>query len=628
MLATRSANINIGNLLDSALAYSGGMEQLREDILATVERYWGFRQFRPLQEEAIQLGLDRHDSVVVLPTGGGKSLCYQVPPLITERTDVVVSPLISLMKDQVDSLRACGYPVASLHSGLTRKQRNESFSLLHSGRCRLLFVSPERLVRPKFQDLLDEKGVGGFAIDEAHCISQWGHDFRPEYRRLSVIKDRFPEASVHAFTATATARVREDIARQLRLRDPVELVGTFDRPNLIYRVLPRSSFSKQLDEVLDRHRGEAMIIYCVSRQDTKKLAAALQAKGIRAACYHAGLPPRERRQTQELFSQELLEVVVATVAFGMGIDRSNVRSVVHAAMPKSIEHYQQETGRAGRDGLEAECILFYSAADVLKWRALINRSEGNESARRSAEQLLEQIHRFCLPGECRHKALSRYFGQELETENCAACDFCLGECEGLVDGTLVSQMILSCVARVQERFGGGQIVDILRGAQSNAIRRLGHDHLSTYGLLREKSRQAVFHDLYQLVAQGLLDRTETEYPILKLTADGIEVLKGSRQVWLAPLQTKKARKTTVEKSSWEGVDRGLFAELRELRTRLAREKSVPPYIIFGDATLRDLARRCPDNEQEFLQIHGVGEKKLQDFGQIFLETIQAHQLEF
>ena len=388
----------------------------KTDILATVHRYWGFSELRPLQEQAIRAGLERRDSLVVMPTGGGKSLCYQVPAELARRTDIVVSPLISLMKDQVDGLRESGYPAGALYSGMPLDTLRETEAQIAAGRYRLVFVAPERLLTPRFLQLIERLQVRAFAIDEAHCISHWGHDFRPEYRQLAELKVRFPQASVHAYTATATARVREDIAEQLRLQNPAVLVGTFDRPNLVYRIVPRVDAQTQVLQVLRRHPGDAAIVYCISRKDTEAMAEWLQANRLRAAFYHAGMEADERRRTQDAFASEEIDVVAATVAFGMGIDRSNVRCVIHAAMPKSIEHYQQETGRAGRDGLEAECVMLYSAADVLRWESLIEKSAADASARgeviAAARDLLEHMRRFCTGVHCRHRKLSEYFGQE------------------------------------------------------------------------------------------------------------------------------------------------------------------------------------------------------------------------
>jgi ATP-dependent DNA helicase RecQ len=492
-------------------------------------------------------------------------------------------------------------------------------------------VSPERLVTGWFLQTVENLGINTFAVDEAHCISHWGHDFRPEYRQLAVLKERVPGATLHAYTATATERVRADIIAQLGLQDPAVLVGRFDRPNLIYRLVPRLDLREQVREVLGRHAGEAAIVYCISRKDTEKLADFLAGDGHRAACYHAGLVPEARHAAQEAFANEQLDVVVATVAFGMGIDRSDVRCVLHAGMPKSVEHYQQETGRAGRDGLTAECVLLHSPADALKWRTVLERSatpngEAGEGLEASLA-LLDEMRRFCAPGRCRHRALSEYFGQAYEPpdeDGCGACDVCLGETEGVVDGTREAQMILSCVARVEQRYGMGHVVDVLRGADTERIRALGHHRLSTWGLMKERDRKEVMNLTFQLLDQELLARSEGEYPLLQLNDASLAVMRGKRPVQLVPVKVKKARTTAHEAASWEGVDRELFERLRELRTELARVRDVPPYVIFSDASLRDMARRCPTTPEQFIEVHGVGDKKLADLGEAFLGCILAH----
>jgi ATP-dependent DNA helicase RecQ len=597
------------------------------DILATVRRYWGYTELRPLQDQAINAGLEQRDSLVVMPTGGGKSLCYQVPPQLVQRTDIVVSPLISLMKDQVDGLRECGYPAAALYSGMTPEELRRTEEQMVARRFRLVFVAPERLLTPRFLHLVERLEIGAFAIDEAHCISQWGHDFRPEYRQLANLKKCFPEASVHAYTATATERVRADIVAQLQLRNPTILVGTFDRPNLVYRIAPRIDARTQVLEVLQRHRSQAAIVYCISRKDTESMASFLQANRLRAAFYHAGMEADERRQTQDDFAGEALDVVAATVAFGMGIDRSDVRCVVHAAMPKSIEHYQQETGRAGRDGLEAECVLLYSAADVLRWESLIEKSAAETDASAAiiaaSRALLDQMRRLCSGIYCRHRRLSEYFGQEYLKPNCEACDVCLNEVEGLADGTVTAQKILSCIARAGERFGGEHIVDVLLGANTDRIRRWGHEELSTYGLMKGTPRPNLINMLYQLIDGGLLERTTDERPVLRLNQASREVLRGNRGVRL--LQPKaKVKKTRIDETSWESVDTGLFETLRNLRRRLADERGVPAYVLFNDATLRDMARVRPGSPNALLGIRGVGERKLADVGQRFLEVIVSY----
>jgi ATP-dependent DNA helicase RecQ len=594
------------------------------DVLATLRRYWGYSELRPLQEQAIRAGLERRDSLVVMPTGGGKSLCYQVPAELAQRTDIVVSPLISLMKDQVDGLRECGYAAAALYSGMPLHAVQETEEQVAAGRYRLVFVAPERLLTARFLQLIAPLKVRAFAIDEAHCISQWGHDFRPEYRQMAELKTRFPQASVHAYTATATQRVRVDIIEQLGLQKPMVLVGTFDRPNLVYRIIPRVDARAQVLEVLRRHAGEAAIVYCLSRNDTESMAEALKANGLRAACYHAGMEAEARRQTQEAFSSEALDVVAATVAFGMGIDRSDVRCVIHAAMPKSIEHYQQETGRAGRDGLEAECVLLYSAADVLRWESLIEKSAAESNAATesiaASRELVGQMRRLCTGVHCRHRDLSEYFGQEYSKPHCGACDVCFGEVEGLTDATLTAQKILSCVARAGQQFGAEHIVDVLLGAQTERIRRWAHEKLTTYALMKGTDRKSVTNMIYQLLDAGLLERTGDERPILKLNDASWSVLRSQRTVQLLQPKTK-IRKSRLEEESWKNVDQALFESLRNLRRELATQRGVPAYILFSDATLRDMARVKPASAAALLGIRGVGERKLADLGQRFLDHI-------
>ena len=594
-------------------------------ILSVVKRYWGFDRLLPLQAEAIEAGIACRDSLVVLPTGGGKSLCYQVPPAVAERMDVVVSPLISLMKDQVDGLRQCGYPAAAVHSNLTDAERDEIRAGIRDGAYRLLFLSPERLASPRFLDFLEKQNVHAFAIDEAHCISHWGHDFRPEYRQLALLKERFPEASVHAYTATATERVRRDIIEQLGLTNPRVLIGTFDRPNLVYRIVPSVDVYGQIFEVLQRHAGEAVIIYCITRRDTEDLAAFLDSNSIRAAAYHAGLDKSRRTAVQDAYSREELDVVVATVAFGMGIDRSNVRCVIHAAMPKTIEHYQQETGRAGRDGLEAECVLFYSAADFMRWESILTKSAENaeepEEVIAAQLELLRHMQGYCGTFGCRHRALSRYFGQPYESPNCGACDVCLGEVESMADSTTIAQKILSCVYRTGQRFGVGYVVDVLRGADTEQVRQRRHHKLSVYGLLDDMPAKALTNLVYQLVDQGLLARTPGDRPTLQLSEDSMPVLRGELEVQLVEPALATAARTTIAEDAWEGVDRGLFEILRDLRRRIAQERQVPAYVIFGDATLRELAKVRPASLQTMTGVRGIGERKLADLGPRFLEAI-------
>lgn len=616
----------------SDLALSAGDKTRVQEVL---RRYWGYADLRPLQEESIACGLAHRDSLTVLPTGGGKSLCYQIPPLLDGTLDVVVSPLISLMKDQVDGLHEAGYPATALHSGMDAAERRATHASLAAGQVRLLFVSPERLVMDEFLDTLRELDVKRFAIDEAHCISQWGHDFRPEYRKLAILRDQFPAASVHAFTATATPRVREDIVQQLRLRDASLLVGCFDRPNLIYRVLPKTDLFGQTTEAIGRHAGEAVIVYCLSRKDTEALAVWLKNHGIRAAHYHAGMSSGDRHRTQEAFANETLDVVVATVAFGMGIDRSNVRCVVHTSLPKSIEHYQQETGRAGRDGLEAECVLFYSAGDVMRWKSLIDKPPGKntdstegeeavEAARRVQHELLHGMQKFCNTPRCRHQTLSEYFGQKYERSNCGACDACLDEVEEIEDSTELAQKILSCVARLDQRFGIGHVVDVLLGADTEAIRNRGHDTLSTFGIVDSISRKALMAMVYQLVDQGLLMRTEGDRPVLQLNENAWAVLRGQQTVRLMRPRERIRRRTVQGEKAMDGVDESLFEALRQWRRLESKQRGVPAYVIFHDSTLVELARRRPGNLTEMATIAGIGDSKLAQWGKAACDIITTH----
>ncbi len=622
---------NLDTLAIVTAVNTKSLDDVAQRISQTVKQYWGYDTLRPLQEQAIRAGIEHRDSLVVLPTGGGKSLCYQVPAVLTNRTDIVVSPLISLMKDQVDGLKANGYPAAALHSGLTDTERREIERGIAEKKYRLLFVAPERLLTSYFLQLMQRLDIKAFNIDEAHCISQWGHDFRPEYRQLATLKQRFPNASVHAYTATATPRVRQDIVDQLRLQDPNVLVGIFDRPNLTYRIVPKVNLDEQVLDVVRRHKNEAAIVYCISRNDTEQMASTLKVFGVKAAAYHAGMEKDDRTRVQDEFADEQLDVVVATVAFGMGIDRSNVRCVVHAAMPKTVEHYQQETGRAGRDGLEAECIMFYSAADLIRWDKLISFSaekiendELREQTIAAQMELLSHMKQLCNSVRCRHRALSKYFGQDYPKANCGACDICLNEVEGMRDSTVIAQKILSCVARVQQRFGIGHILDVLQGANTEMIRQCNHQELSTYGLLREIPRPALQNLMYQLVDQQLLERTPGDRPILKLNDDSIAVMKGLKEVRLIEPKSAKVKKTLAEEVSWEHVDRGLFESLRELRKQVAQELNVAPFVVFSDATLREMAAVRPGSEETFINIRGIGQRKAIDFGERFVRHIREY----
>src|SRR5262245_1713380 len=604
------------------------------DVRALIARQWGFHALRPLQEQAIRADLDRRDSLVVMPTGGGKSLCYQAPAAFrSTETTVVVSPLISLMKDQVDSLTSAGVSALRVDSTLTDADKRDAARELRSGRVRLLFVSPERIVTERFQDFLREIGARTFAIDEAHCISHWGHDFRPEYRQLAALRDRFPEATFHAFTATATQPVQQDIIEQLHLRDPAVLVGQFDRLNLLYRVLSRHQVLDQILDVLERHRGQAGIIYCTSRKDVDKFTERLRDLGFNARRYRAAHPDepadfniRERKATHDAFRSGDCDLVVATVAFGMGIDRSDIRFVLHTGMPKSVEHYQQEAGRAGRDGLEAECLLLHGGGDVVMWKKMaqdaLDEGRIDRDLLAHAERQAAEINAYCKGGRCRHRTLVEHFGQQFEPANCGACDVCLGEVEFDADSTVLAQKILSCVARVGERFGAGHVADVLRGQESERLQQLGHDRLSTFGLLKEHRDRQVKDWIGQLVSVGLLNQTSDGYPVLKLNDDSWQVLRGRREVRLTRSGAATAsRSSRAEEVSWEGVDERVFEALRAWRREVAARKGLPPYTIFHDGTLRDIGRVRPTTSARLHQISGVGEARLSEYGEQVLQIV-------
>ncbi|MBN8643635.1 MAG: RecQ family ATP-dependent DNA helicase [Planctomycetes bacterium] len=623
-----------------------------EGLRSVVRSVWGYDTLRPMQGEAIRASLERRDSLVVMPTGGGKSLCYQVPPLITGKLTVVVSPLIALMQDQVAGLRLSGYSAAALHSHVSPEEARRVRESARDGSLRLLLIAPERLLLDGTVSWMRSLGdrLGSIAVDEAHCISQWGHDFRPEYRRLAELRAHLPGMALHAYTATATPRVREDIVHQLRLEDPLVLVGRFDRPNLTYRVLPRTRVVEQCERALSRHKGEAAIVYCISRRETESLADALRARGIDARAYHAGMDAAARTRVSADFKAERLDVVCATVAFGMGIDRGDVRCVVHAGMPKSVEHYQQETGRAGRDGLPSECILLYSPADSERWRTLMERSAseggGGDTAALNAQlELLRHMRMVAGSGRCRHAALSEYFGQAYEppaptpapeaTGGCGACDVCLNELDEVPGSAVVAQKIISCVYRVGQGFGAAHVADVLRGKATARIIEKGHDRVSTFGLLRSMHRDSIVACVHQLVDAGALAIAPGEFPVVTLTGASKAFLSGERAARLLELPRerggasadgtsgpgKRGRRAESGVDALDARQRELFESLRALRREIAERLGVPPFVVFADTTLIELAVSRPTTPEAMLEVKGVGRKKLEQFGEAFAGRI-------
>ena len=609
------------------------------DILNT---YWGFSSFRPQQAEAVHAALVGQDALVVIPTGGGKSLCYQLPSMVKEGLTIVVSPLIALMDDQVAAANANGISAAALHSQRDDGERRTAVHMAQSGQLRLLYVSPERLA---IGDLLPAllPNVCLIAIDEAHCVSHWGHDFRPEYTQLKQLFSTLPAHIPRmALTATATPMVQQEIQTHLGLRAPKCLIGHPDRPNLIYRALPRKSIPEQVQAVATRHPEGGGIVYALTRKEVEKVCGELVAVGIQADAYHAGLPAGTRRDVQRRFVAEEFAVVVATVAFGMGIDRSNVRWVVHAGCPRSLEHYQQESGRAGRDGLPAECVLLFGGSDLSTHRYFIDQDDPPPHRRQILEDQLKSMAHFASAPICRHRMICDYFGaaypdpqlaHEHSDQGCGACDVCLGETTSMptVQAEVLAKKIISAVWRTEGRFGINQVVAVLRGRNTAAIRRHGHENLSVYGLLKEYDDWTLRRWIDQLTVQGYLVQTRSDrFPLLGMTAQGKTFCRAGGEVSLSQgiekSSTGKAsrKKHDVDVEAWEGVDRDLFDVLRVMRSSIAKSDGVPPYIVFHDAALREIARAIPTQLEDLSEIKGIGEKKSERYGYTVIQTIEDY----
>ena len=592
-------------------------------LAEALHHVFGFDSFRPNQEAIVRAILAGRDVLAVMPTGGGKSLCYQLPARLLEGVCVVVSPLIALMKDQVDAACQAGLAAAYLNSSQSPAERAAVRDALDADELDLLYVSPERFAMEGFADQLARVRLSFFAIDEAHCISEWGHEFRPDYLNLSALVRRYTGVPVAAFTATATLRVQEDTIDRLALREAHVVRASFDRSNLHYQVLPKSDLNKQLLTFLRGRAGESGIIYRTTRKDVESTAAHLAAGGVNARPYHAGLPDAQRQAAQEAFSRDETQVIVATIAFGMGIDKSNVRFVVHGDLPKSVEGYYQETGRAGRDGDPAQCVLYYSPGDAPRLRYFIDQLD-NDTARQAAEDRLRRMEQYATALVCRRQRLLEYFGEAYPHENCRTCDVCCGDVER-VDATTEAQMFLSAAVRTGERFGRGHVIDVVTGSDTERVRQLGHDGLKTYGVGGEKPKRYWRELADHLLNDGCLEHDpQSRLPVLKLTERGREVLFGRRRFSARKHAAPAGRKARPQTAGLTGpADVALFDRLRELRRRLAGEQGIPPYMVFSDRSLREMASRRPGSLDELAEVHGVGDAKLGRYGQTFLDAIAA-----
>ena len=602
------------------------------DLPSSLKKHFGYDEFRPLQEEIVSDALAGRDVFTLMPTGGGKSLCFQLPALLRDGLTIVISPLISLMKDQVDALQTSGIAATFLNSALDRHQAVERLRGLNRGQYRMLYLAPERLMLDGFLERALNWNITQIAIDEAHCISEWGHDFRPEYRELKKLRRHLPDVPIMALTATATERVRKDIVDQLHLDDARCYVASFNRPNLTYRVVPKSSPYEQVLAFVRSRSDESGIVYCASRKTADSLATKLNGDGVKAKPYHAGLEPKERTKHQELFLRDDARVITATIAFGMGINKPNVRFVVHHDLPKNIESYYQETGRAGRDGLPSECVLLFSASDVVKQRRFIEEKSEREQ-RIAQEQLRDMIH-YAETRDCRRTTLLKYFGEEFPAP-CNGCDNCL-EPRETFDGTVPAQKFLSCIHRVRQKsgfsFGLNHIVDVLSGADTEPIRQRGHNQLSTYGIGQDLKRgawQAIGRELLRL---GFVTAAPGRFATLELTSAGWAALRERRQITLTTPYNVEEKKRSKRRVGEIECDEALFEKLRVLRRKLADERDVPAYIIFSDVALREMARAYPTTRAEFGRIPGVGQQKMRDFAETFTAAVRdylannSHQL--